>query len=355
MPWDGSELYCAEFTYQGPSERLFLTPRKIAGESGKISINDIKWSNTNPSKLFYLSDETGFVNLWSIDLSEAGSKPRLEMKAINYDLGEPLWRLAPSWYAILTDVDALVAPNINGHRKLHYLNLSTGELSEIPNGYTDVTDIHRINDKQAAFLASRWDASKTIVVVTLGSTPGDATFLELQAANSPPGVALDKAFISRGEHIVLKVASPCRHGVGESNVDLHVTLYRPTNPWYQRPKDELPPTLVQVHGGPTARSVAGFSIFHQYFTTRGFAVLDIDYGGSSGYGKEYQKRLDGAWGIVDVQDTISAVKQLSALGLIDGERVAIRGSSAGMRYNNRDPGSALLTSALKAVLRRSSA
>jgi dipeptidyl aminopeptidase/acylaminoacyl peptidase len=350
MPWDGSELYYSDFSHQGPCDRQLVVPQKIAGESGKISINDIKWSSTNPSELFYLSDETGFVNLWSIDLSQPGSKPRLAMKPINYDLGEPLWRLVPSWYAILTDVDALVAPNINGLRKLHHLDLSTGEITEIPNGYTDISDLRRINDKQAAYLGRKWDSPKTIVMATLGSSPGEATFLELDAATPRPEATLDKAFISRGEHIVLQVDSPQGADTRTQKVDLHVTLYRPTNPCYQSPEGDLPPTLVQAHGGPTARASPTFSIFHQYFTTRGFAVLDVDYGGSSGYGREYQERLHGAWGIVDVQDTIRAVKQLSVLGMIDGKKVAIRGSSAGMPQVLRREGSrTLLTLTSKAV------
>jgi dipeptidyl aminopeptidase/acylaminoacyl peptidase len=184
----------------------------------------------------------------------------------------------------------------------------------------------------------------------LGSSPGEATFLELDAATPRPEATLDKAFISRGEHIVLQVDSPQGADTRTQKVDLHVTLYRPTNPCYQSPEGDLPPTLVQAHGGPTARASPTFSIFHQYFTTRGFAVLDVDYGGSSGYGREYQERLHGAWVIVDVQDTIRAVKQLSVLGMIDGKRVAIRGSSAGMPQVLRREGSrTLLTLTSKAV------
>lgn len=113
--------------------------------------------------------------------------------------------------------------------------------------------------------------------------------------------------------------------------DIHVVLYPPTNPDYKPLKGELPPAIVMVHGGPTARAAPGFSIFQQYFTTRGFAVIDVNYGGSSGYGREYHRRLYGGWGVVDVQDTIRAVEELGKLRKLDSKRVCIRGSSAGKK------------------------
>lgn len=325
--------------------KYVLAPKKIAGENGNVSINDVKWSSSHPSRLFYLSDETGFYNLWSIDLSEADSKPKLAMNAMDYDLGEPLWRLAPSWYAIMTEVDALIVPNANGHRMLCHLDLLSGVTTAIPSDYTDITDLRRVDDKHAAFLGCRWDSPKKIVFVTLGSLPGETTFREEDDSTrhpEDPSHILDKAFISSGEHMVLKVGSLGKGNTRSNKTDLHVTLYRPTNPHYRSLEGDLPPTLVQVHGGPTARAVPGFNIFHQYFTTRGFAVLDVDYGGSSGYGKEYQKRLYGAWGEVDVKDTISAVEKLSELGLIDGKRVAIRGSSAGVSQSGLKDSSQLM-------------
>lgn len=327
MPWEGTEIYYSAFSAQNVS----LEPIKVAGEHGNISINDVKWDVANPEKLYYLSDKTGFVNLWSIDLAQPDAKPDIAMYPLAHDLGEPLWRLGPSWYAIISADDALIAPNMDGERTLCHLDLKKRRVTPISSDYRDVSNVLRINDKQAVFLGSKYDEPSKIVLVTLGARGGDATFQEIEPSTTQGGTKLDKAYISKGECINLAVDFPPPSDQARSKkVDLHVTLYPPTNPQYKASDGELPPTVVQVHGGPTARSAPIFNIFYQYFTTRGFAVLDVDYGGSSGYGREYQDRLTGRWGEVDVHDTIQAVVELGKMGKIDPKRVAIRGGSAGM-------------------------
>jgi len=340
MPWEGTELYYSNFSVPEKDKPITpLEPVKIAGEHLNISINDIKWDSSatphgNPDKLYYLSDQTGFVNLWSVDLSNPGVvQPDIAMYPLAHDLSEPLWYLNPSWYAIMSHKDALIAPNLDGVRSLAHVDLAKKRVSPITSDYRDITQLQRINEKQAVFLAGRYDEPRKIVVVTLGSRGGDATFQEVEVSTTKGGPQLDRAYISKGELITLTVQFPpplfSDENVRSKNVDLHVTLYPPTNPKYQAPKDELPPTVVQVHGGPTSRSSPVFNILYQYFTTRGFAVLDVDYGGSSGFGREYQDRLRGRWGEVDVHDTIQAVVELGKLGKIDAKRVAIMGGSAG--------------------------
>lgn len=331
MPWDGTELYYSDFSVPETDNPISLAPKKVAGEHGKESINDARWGLSNPDELYYLSDQTGYVNLWSVDLSEPNLEPKLAMDSIPYDLGEPLWRLAPSWYAILSAKDGLVAPNINGIRKISHLDLATGKISEIANDYIDITDIHRLSDRQAVFLAGKFDEHRRIVIVSLGSVAESATFQELEMATTQGGAKLCQDFISKGECLTLKIDTDFRDDANatDEKIDLHVVFYPPTNPDYLPREGELPPTIVQIHGGPTARAPPVFNIFYQYFTTRGFAVLDIDYRGSSGYGREYARQLYGKWGVVDVHDTIQAVVQMTKLGKIDGARVALRASSAG--------------------------
>jgi dipeptidyl aminopeptidase/acylaminoacyl peptidase len=346
MPWEGTELYYSEFPLPVKDQPLApLKPVKIAGQHLNISINDLKWDTTdngNPNKLYYLSDQTGFVNLWSVDLGgEPGAalKPDIAMYPLAHDLSEPLWTLNPSWYAIMSSKEAIIAPNLYGERSLAHVDLQRKRVSPITSEYRDITQLQRVNDRQAVFLAGKYDEPRKIVVVTLGSRAGDATFQEVEVSTTTKGgPKLDQAYISKGELITLTVQFPppppsfsssLDENIRSKNVDLHVTLYPPTNPEYQAPKDELPPVICQVHGGPTARSSPVFNILYQYFTTRGFAVLDVDYGGSSGYGREYQDRLKGRWGEVDVHDTIQAVVELGKMGKIDAKRVAIMGGSAG--------------------------
>ncbi|KAJ9103963.1 hypothetical protein QFC21_002426 [Naganishia friedmannii] len=347
MPWEGTELYYSHFSLPEKNKPITpLEPIKIAGEHLNVSINDVKWDPTttttttnggNPDKLYYLSDQTGFVNLWSVDLGEPSGnvKPDIAMYPLAHDLSEPLWTLNPSWYAIMSSKDALIAPNIDGVRSLAHLDLQRKRVSPITTEYRDITHLRRIDDTHAVFLAGKYDEPRKIVCVTLGARGGDATFQEVEVSTTMRGgPKLDHAYISKGELITLTVqfpppSSPPDDDVRGKNVDLHVTLYPPTNPEYQAPAGESPPTVVQVHGGPTSRSSPVFNILYQYFTTRGFAVLDVDYGGSSGYGREYQDRLKGRWGEVDVRDTIQAVVELGKMGKIDAERVAIMGGSAG--------------------------
>jgi dipeptidyl aminopeptidase/acylaminoacyl peptidase len=331
MPWDGTELLYAEFDSSADyKDYATLQPKKIAGAHSSVSINDVKWDVFGTDKLYYLSDETGYTNLWSIDLAEPDPSPKLVMEPIPNDLSEPLWRLAPSWYAILSANTALIAPNICGIRRLRHLDVDTGRSTQIKNEYCDITGLHRLSENRAAFLAGKWDEPIRIVIVTLGSCADTATFGELVFAKES---RLPDAHISRGECMSLPIMPKLGNLASspDKSRDIHVVLYPPTNPDFTPLKGELPPAIVMVHGGPTARAPPGFSIFHQYFTTRGFAVIDVNYGGSSGYGREYHRRLYGGWGVVDVQDTIRAVEELGKLGKLDSKRVCIRGSSAGKK------------------------
>ncbi|KAJ9097827.1 hypothetical protein QFC19_006695 [Naganishia cerealis] len=331
MPWEGTELYYSKFHVAQMDRPIVLEPIKIAGEHLNVSINDIKWDISNPDKLYYLSDQTGFVNLWCIDLSKPDAQSDIAMYPLAHDLGEPLWYLSPSWYAIVSEKDALIAPNMDGERTLCHLDLYKRRVSPITSDYRDIINLQRINDKQAVFLGGKYNEPRKIVLVTLGQRGGDATFQEVELSTTKGGPKLDRDYISKGELITLTVDfPPPSDNVRSKKVDLHVTLYPPTNPGYKAAHDgELPPVITQVHGGPTGRSSPIFNILYQYFTTRGFAVLDVDYGGSSGYGREYQDRLKGRWGEVDVYDTIQAVIELGKLGKIDANRVAIMGGSAG--------------------------
>jgi len=126
-------------------------------------------------------------------------------------------------------------------------------------------------------------------------------------------------------------ASPARHQAWPTpdGVTAYGFLYRPQNPDAEAPAGDLPPLIVTLHGGPTSATAPGFNAARIYWTSRGFAVLDVNYGGSTGYGRAYRERLDGRWGIVDVQDATSGARHLADTGVVDGTRMAITGGSAG--------------------------
>lgn len=247
-----------------------------------------------------------------------------------------MWKLGRSWYAILSGISALVAPLVDGQRSLHHLDLSTGVMVKIDYEYTDISDLHRINQHEAICIAGRSNSGRKIVLVTLGTNAVDSTFREINhesdRSRKNDMIILGDRYISKGEHFTLTTDFPpptSRSAVGSRKVDLHATLYSPLNPEYRALDGELPPAMAIVHSGPTSRNPSTLNLLYQYFTTRGFAVVDVDYGGSSGYGREYQNRLSGRWGEVDVYDVCRAVVELGNLGRIDKDRVAIRGSSAG--------------------------
>jgi dipeptidyl aminopeptidase/acylaminoacyl peptidase len=136
----------------------------------------------------------------------------------------------------------------------------------------------------------------------------------------PSPAAIDARYVSIAQAITFPTSG---------GADVHALYYPPVNGDFTAPAGEKPPLIVQVHGGPTGRASSAFSLANQFWTSRGFAVVDVDYGGSSGYGRAYRQRLNGKWGIVDVEDVIAAVRHLTAQGLVDPARVAIHGGSAG--------------------------
>jgi dipeptidyl aminopeptidase/acylaminoacyl peptidase len=144
--------------------------------------------------------------------------------------------------------------------------------------------------------------------------------LPLEVLHRPRDLGLDPALTAVAEPITFPSAG---------GAEAHAYHYAPTNPDFEAPGGELPPLLVLSHGGPTSAASPSFSLAVQFWTSRGFAVVDVDYGGSTGYGRAYRRRLDGRWGIVDVEDCVAAAASLVARGLVDPDRLAIRGGSAG--------------------------
>lgn len=343
MPWEGTELYFATFDVW--NQRSLETPKRVAGESGKIAVTQPNWfrqkgTASSIEKLFYMSDETGFTNLWSTDVDgSSNTKPSLAMKPSPTDFGTPMWSLGTSDYAVLSQHSALVVPIVESQSRLSHLDLQTGHVTPIVGGeiYRQVDQVTALSGTQAVFIGSKYDAAPTLVIVTLTSDLGSADFKEI--ATSPPSLQskppLDSSWISRGETLKLSVPWPqdAQRPPGmpssQTEVDLHVVYYPPTNPDFKAPEGTSPPCIVAVHGGPTSMAYPTYDVFHQFFTTRGFAAVYVNYGGSTGYGRQYRERLFSNWGLVDVSDSIQAVAKLAELGKVDASRAAIRGGSAG--------------------------
>jgi dipeptidyl aminopeptidase/acylaminoacyl peptidase len=192
------------------------------------------------------------------------------------------------------------------------LNCTTGQLDVIETPYTEVWNL-RASPKQAVFCAGSPTESPAIVSLDLDSN-------RLKIIKQSSDIEIESGYLSIPEIIEFPT---------EGGKTAYGFFYAPKNSAYEAPRGETPPLLVKSHGGPTGATSTSLAWDIQYWTSRGFAVLDVNYGGSSGYGRDYRERLDGQWGIVDVDDCVNGARYLAEQGRVDVKRLAIRGSSAG--------------------------
>jgi dipeptidyl aminopeptidase/acylaminoacyl peptidase len=168
----------------------------------------------------------------------------------------------------------------------------------------------------------------------------DGRRVVLRAGSPTEPFAIVDMDLDGGDRFILRRATPLELHAADISVGRHISypttggrrafafFYPPHNQSHRAPDGQRPPLIVTSHGGPTAEASSAFSLTVQLFTSRGFAVLDVDYGGSTGYGRGYRQRLEGEWGVVDVDDCVNGARWLAAEGLVDEGRVAIRGGSA---------------------------
>jgi dipeptidyl aminopeptidase/acylaminoacyl peptidase len=299
MPWDDTVLLVADLTAEG----LGVT-EAIAGGVGESAMEP-KWGPDGT--LYFVSDRTGFWNLYALTDGEA--RPILPAEA---EFAGPLWVFGQSNYVPLAD--GRVAARRHGREGDELLAIAAdGTVREIPLPFGGLGALHALDDRRLAMFASSGDETTAVIIVDIEAG-------ESQVIRRPSPASLDPSHISLAKPITFP---------GADGKETHALYYPPTNADFATPAGEKPPLIVQAHGGPTGQASGAFSLSNQFWTTRGFAIVDVDYGGSSGWGRAYRQRLNGAWGIVDVEDVIAAVRYLVAEGLADPARVAIHGGSAG--------------------------
>ncbi len=300
MPWDGTELWVAEIREDG----TLRSPRKVAGGPTE-SIFQPEWSPDGT--LYFVSDRSNWWNLYR--LSEGGIEPVLPRAA---EFGLPQWVFGMSTYAFITQERLLCTYFERGTWHLAELNTRTRQLDEIDTPFTHFEQI-RANAHTAAFIAGAPIMPNAIVKLDLETRTFD--ILRRSAV-----INFDTTFISRPEAIEFPT---------ENGKTAHAYFYPPQNRDFVGPEGEQPPLIVKSHGGPTGATSSTLELKTQFWTSRGFAVVDVNYGGSTGYGREYRERLKHKWGIVDVDDCVNAAKFLAETGRVDGNRTAITGGSAG--------------------------
>lgn len=307
MPWDGTELWMADIAESEVGVLIIQNPQLIAGGENE-SIFQPEWSPDG--KLYFVSDRTGWWNLYSASL-EGTIQPLYPTEA---EFGLPQWVFGMFTYDFMGDGKIFCSYTQHGKSQLAILdpaNLDLG-LKEITTPFTSVSDV-RCEGDRAVFHGG--SATESTAIVLLDITNG--TWQKIRVASD---LQIDADYISAAQSIEFPT---------EDGKTAYGLFYPPKNKDFAGEDSQKTPLLVKSHGGPTASTSGSLSLGVQYWTSRGFAVLDVNYGGSTGYGREYRDRLKGNWGIVDVDDCANGAKFLAEKGLVDGDRLAISGGSAG--------------------------
>jgi dipeptidyl aminopeptidase/acylaminoacyl peptidase len=300
MPWDGTELWVADILDDGS-----LDNAQIVAGGEEESIFQPEWSPDG--ELYFVSDAGGWWNIHR--LRDGKDESVLTMEA---EFGMPQWVFGMSTYIFVSSSLIVCAYNQRGFWHLAKLNIDTRQLEEVEQPYNAVFGL--------------WGQREKITFI--GASPTEPrTLVELN------GRSFETQLIRRSSEGVeeegyLSVPEVIEFPTSEDRTAF-AYFYAPQNSDYELPTEELPPLVVMSHGGPTGSTTAALDLGRQFWTSRGVAVLDVNYGGSTGYGREYRMRLNGNWGIVDVDDCVNAAKHLVERGLVDGGRLAIRGASAG--------------------------
>ena len=300
MPWDGTELWIGQVGQNGALGET----EKVAGGRAE-SIFQPQWSPDGT--LFFVSDCTGWWNLYRRRENQVHPVARMEA-----EFGLPQWLFGMSTYAFESARRLICTYTRNGSWQLAEINLATDSLNVIETPYTDISCL-QASAGRTVFVGGSATEPTSIVQLDLAAQTFDV--LRCSSRNK-----IDSGYIS----IPAAIEFPTT-----PEQSSHAYFYAPQNKNYRAPAGDRPPLIVISHGGPTAAATASLNPAIQYWTSRGIAVLDVNYGGSTGYGRAYRQRLDGKWGLVDTQDCVKGAKYSVAAFGIDPNRLIIRGSSAG--------------------------
>lgn len=306
MPWDGTLLYALPL-HNGIAAGA---PELIAG-GPEESVFQPEWA-LDSSALFFISDRTGWWNLYRRGLNVTTTHPLAPMEA---EFGQPQWVFGMSTYALAGANQLVCAYSEKGLGKLSVIDLASGRLTPIETPYTDLSSL-RADGNSVVFRGGSSVEPASIVRLDLRTGQTEVLRKATTVADDP---ALARYF-TRAEQIEFPTEN------GRTAFGLHYPAFSPD---YSAPSNERPPLLVKCHGGPTSAASSMLDLRIQYWTSRGISVLDVNYGGSTGYGRAYRQRLNGQWGIVDVDDCVNGARFLARQGQADPSRSVITGGSAG--------------------------
>ena len=302
MPWDGTKLYSARFNDNGKLGE----PHLVAGSTTE-SIFQPEWSPDNV--LHFVSDRSGWWNLWRSEKGQLWPLTKLEG-----EFGKPQWVFGSGTYSFASDELIACSYTENDAWKIAMLHIPSKMLLAIETPYTEMgRGDFKVGDGKIVFIGGAPSLPMSVVQVDLASSK----WWELRKAHD---LGIDYGYFSTAQPVEFPT---------ENGQTAHAFYYPPKNGDFEGPTDEKPPLLVKSHGGPTGSAGTALDLGVQFWTSRGIGVLDVNYGGSTGYGREYRERLNGDWGVVDVDDCCNAALYIVSQGDADPDRLAIDGGSAG--------------------------
>ncbi len=300
MPWDESKLWTGNLGNDGSLSNM----QCVAGGNG-VSVTQPEWGPDGT--LYFVSDQSGW---WNLHASYSGLvEPLVEMNA---EFCTPPWVFGMANYAVLPNNNIICSYTQNGRWYLAEFDANTRQLTGIDLPYHDYSQVRAAGD-YAVFLGGAPDRFPEFVALETSTKKTTV----IKRSND---FQLDEAYLSKP----IPIEFPT-----EGGLTAHAVFYPATNKDFEAPAGSLPPLIVHSHGGPTGACGTNLSLSMQYWTSRGFSVVDVNYGGSTGYGKAYRERLNGTWGIVDVDDCCNAARYLAETGKADAKKLAISGGSAG--------------------------
>ena len=301
MPWDGTELRVALIEDGVPG------PGRLVKGSLNESVLAPLWRDA--TSLYVATDWPGWWNLYQVGLV---GQPAQALYPAEEEFANPLWQLGERPYAVLDD-GRLAVLHGRGGMRLGLLDPETGELADLNIPFPVFAS--GLTADGMSILGIAGGPRTPLSIIRVDAATGRVDLICQEAEALP-----DAAYLPVPRPVLLE---------GRFGRMVHALVYPPANPDVTAPQGELPPYVVWVHGGPTAHVVGLLDLEKAYFTSRGIGIVDVNYGGSTGYGRRYRERLRRQWGVVDVEDAIAAARALADAGEADGTRLAIRGGSAG--------------------------
>lgn len=303
MPWDNTTLWSANFKRDGS-----LSDLAKHNANTQESVIDPQWADSGD--LYALTDRS---NWWSLNRVSTDTFEAIAHDEDEVEIGGPMWTLGASYYAFSPPNRAVAVMNRGGVEHLSILDLEGKGSSAIP--IQDVTGIGSMVLADDRIVAVLRYANKPAELVSLKTDGTDISVIRTTSNSANPAWSSPYQLVT--------------FPTGDGNAVAHGIYLPPQHPDASAPPDQAPPLIVTVHGGPTGVSSPGYSLAQQFWTSRGFAILDLNYRGSTGFGREYRRALYGNWGVADVEDAVAGAKWLSDQKLADPARLIIRGGSAG--------------------------